>query len=40
MHLNEEQINIFNETLDKCLQNMELDLNKLYNQFTEREEEQ
>lgn len=39
MHLNEQQIKVFNETLDKCLQNMQLDLNKLFNQFTEREEQ-
>lgn len=40
MHLNEEQITVFNQTLDKCLENMEIDLNKLYNQFTEEGDEQ
>ena len=39
MHLNEEQIKIFNETLEKCLQNMSLDLNKLYTEFKEEGEE-
>lgn len=37
MHLNENQIKVFNETLDKCLQNMSLDLNKLYTEFKEEE---
>lgn len=36
MHLNEQQINIFNETLDKCLQNMELDLNHIQSDFNEK----
>lgn len=39
MHLNEEQIKIFNQTLEKCLQNMSLDLNKLYTEFKEEGEE-
>lgn len=38
MHLNENQIKVFNETLDKCLQNMQLDLNKLYTEFKEENE--
>lgn len=40
MHLNENQIKIFNETLDNCLNNMSLDLNKLYTEFKEMENEQ
>ena len=38
MHLNEQQIKIFNQTLEKCLQNMSLDLNKLYEEFKEENE--
>ena len=33
MHLNEEQVKIFNNTLQKCLQNMQLDLNNMWNEF-------
>ena len=33
MHLNEQQVKIFNQTLQKCLQNMQLDLNSMWNEF-------
>ena len=39
MHLNEEQIKIFNQTLEKCLQNMSLHINKLYTEFKEEGED-
>lgn len=33
MHLNEEQLNIFNECLDHCINNLELHLDETWNQF-------
>lgn len=39
MHLNEQQIKVFNQTLDKCLQNMQLDLNSIYQEFKDEQEE-
>ena len=40
MHLNEEQIKVFNQTLDNCLNNMQLDLNTIWNEFKEQKDEQ
>ena len=33
MHLNDQQVTVFNETLEKCLQNLQLSLNEIYDQF-------
>ena len=40
LHLNEQQINKFNQTLDKCLQNMQNDLNTIWDQFQQEKEQQ
>ena len=40
LHLNEEQINKFNQTLDSCLNNMQLDLNSIWQEFKEEKDEQ
>lgn len=40
LHLNEEQVKTFNQCLDKCMQNMELDLNSIWDQFKEQQNEQ
>ena len=37
MHLNEDQIKVFNQTLDNCLENMQLNLTDIWNQFTHKE---
>lgn len=39
LHLNQEQIKTFNECLDNCIQNMELKLNQIWNEFTNKEQE-
>lgn len=33
MHLNEEQLNVFNQTLDNCVHNLELHLDEIWNDF-------
>ena len=40
MHLNEEQINVFNQTLDSCLNNMQIDLNNIWQEFQQEKEQQ
>lgn len=39
MHLSEEQVNVFNETLDHCLNNLQLSLDNIWNQFKNEDEE-
>lgn len=39
LHLNEEQVKTFNECLDNCIQNMELKLNQIWNEFDKGEEQ-
>lgn len=39
MHLNEEQLNVFNQTLDHCIQNLELHLTDVWNQFKAEQEQ-
>ena len=39
MHLNQQQISVFNQTLDNCLNNMQLSLNDIWNQFANKEDE-
>ena len=39
LHLNEEQVKTFNECLDNCIQNMELKLNQICNEFDKGEEQ-
>ena len=39
MHLNQEQIAVFNQTLQNCLNNMQLNLTDIWNQFTHKEGE-
>lgn len=39
MHLTQQQIAIFNQTLENCLQNMQLSLSDIWNQFAHKEEE-
>lgn len=39
MHLNQEQINVFNQTLDNCLNNLQLSLDNIWNQFQEENED-
>ena len=40
LHLNEEQVNKFNQTLDNCLNNLQLSLDQIWNQFKEQKDEQ
>lgn len=40
MHLNEEQVNKFNQTLDSCLNNMQLSLSQIWTEFKEEKDEQ
>lgn len=40
LHLNEEQVNKFNQTLDSCLNNMQLDLNSIWQDFRQQKEQQ
>lgn len=35
MHLTQQQISVFNQTLDNCLNNMQLSLSQIWNQFVE-----
>lgn len=35
MHLNEAQVNKFNQTLDNCLNNLQLNLDNIWNQFNQ-----
>ena len=37
MHLTEQQIKVFNQTLDNSLNNMQLSLNEIWQQFTKQE---
>lgn len=39
LHLNQQQIQSFNKSLDNCIQNMELKLNQIWNEFTNKEQE-
>lgn len=39
MHLNQQQINVFNQTLDNCLNNLQLSLDNIWNQFQEEKED-
>ena len=38
MHLDEEQISVFNQTLQNCLNNMQLSLSQIWNQFIYKED--
>lgn len=38
MHLNEEQISIFNDSLDHCINNLELHLSEVWTEFNNEEE--
>ena len=40
MHLNEEQVNKFNQILDSSLNNLKLNLDQIYNQFKDQKNEQ
>lgn len=40
LKLNEEQINKFNQCLDECLKNMQIDLNSIWTEFKEEKDEQ
>ena len=40
MHLNQQQVKTFNQTLQKCLQNMQLDLNSIQNDFMQEKEDE
>lgn len=40
MHLNEEQVKVFNQTLQKCLQNMQLDLNNIQSDFMQERQDE
>lgn len=40
MHLNQQQVKVFNQTLQKCLQNMQLDLNSISNQFMQERQDE
>ncbi len=40
MHLNEQQVNKFNQILDSCLNNLKLNLDETYTQFMEQKDEQ
>ena len=39
LHLNEEQVNKFNQILDSCLNNLQCNLDEIYNQFKEQKQE-
>ena len=39
LHLNEEQVNKFNTILDTCLNNMQLNLNQIWDQFQHQKQE-
>ena len=39
MHLDEQQISVFNQTLENCTKNMELKLNQIWNEFDKGEEQ-
>ena len=39
LHLNEEQVTKFNQILDTCLKNMELNLNQIWDQFHNQKQE-
>lgn len=38
MHLSQEQINVFNETLDSCLNNLQLNLDRIWNEYNKEEQ--
>ena len=38
LHLNQEQINVLHQSLDNCLNNMQLSLNQIWNQFAKQEQ--
>lgn len=38
MHLTEQQISVFNETLDSCLNNLQLNLDKIWNEYNKEDE--
>lgn len=38
LHLNEEQVKKFNQCLDNCLQNLQLNLNEIYDQFMQEQQ--
>lgn len=40
MHLNQEQIQIFNETLDNSLNNLQISLNQIWNDFSNENEQE
>lgn len=39
LHLNQEQIQTLNQSLDSCLNNMQLSLNQIWNQFAKQEQQ-
>ena len=39
MHLTQQQISVFNQTLENCLNNMQLSLTDIWNQFAHKEED-
>ena len=39
LHLNQQQINTLNQSLDNCMQNMQLSLNQIWNQFNGKEQQ-
>ena len=39
LHLNEQQVNKFNETLDNCINNLQLSLNNIWEQFNSEEQQ-
>lgn len=39
LHLNQEQVNKFNQLLDSCLNNLQCNLDEIYNQFKQQKEE-
>lgn len=38
LHLNEQQVKTFNQCLQKCLQNLQLNLNEIYDQFKQEQQ--
>ena len=40
LHLNEQQVKMFNQTLDNCIQNMELKLNQIWQEFNKEQEKE
>lgn len=40
LHLNEEQVNKFNQTLDSCLNNLQLSLDNIWNDFQKEEKDE